>query len=114
MSAIPASTSAAAAAAAIPKAQFDFIPLLLLAALPLLAWPLIGSNSTWASIVPASRLSEIHTMVRRNSASLVRPSTTSSVSTESCGSIRANSRIVAKPLTTAESCDAVTRNSGLR
>ncbi|MBA4343530.1 MAG: branched-chain amino acid ABC transporter permease [Methylibium sp.] len=47
------SSSAAAAAAAIPKAQFDYIPLLLLAALPLLAWPLIGSSSTWATLTLA-------------------------------------------------------------
>lgn len=38
---------------AIPKARFDFIPLLLIAALALLALPLIGSPSTWATLTVA-------------------------------------------------------------
>ncbi|RQO61863.1 branched-chain amino acid ABC transporter permease [Paucibacter sp. KBW04] len=38
---------------AIPKARFDFVPLLLIAALALLALPLIGSPSTWATLTVA-------------------------------------------------------------
>ena len=57
-----------------------------------------GTKSTCASTVPARRLNEIHTIVRRNSGSLTLPSTTSSVITESCGSINANSRIVANTM----------------
>jgi branched-chain amino acid transport system permease protein len=43
----------AAAAAAVPKAQFDWIPLAIVAALALLAWPLIGSGSTWLTLTVA-------------------------------------------------------------
>ncbi|WIV98061.1 branched-chain amino acid ABC transporter permease [Kinneretia aquatilis] len=45
--------SAADAAAAIPKARFDLRPLWLLAALPLLALPLVGSGSTWLTLTIA-------------------------------------------------------------
>ena len=37
----------------VPKARFDFIPLALLAALAVLALPLIGSFSTWATLTLA-------------------------------------------------------------
>ncbi len=54
MSATTTPTAAApAAAAAIPKAQFDTIPLLILAALPLIALPLMGSASSWATLTLA-------------------------------------------------------------
>ena len=43
----------AADAAAIPKARFDMRPLWLLAALPLLALPLVGSGSTWLTLTIA-------------------------------------------------------------
>ncbi|MDP9046308.1 MAG: branched-chain amino acid ABC transporter permease [Pseudomonadota bacterium] len=42
-----------AAAAPIPKARLDVVPLLVIAALALLAWPLIGSASTWATLTIA-------------------------------------------------------------
>ena len=45
-----ATTAAVQATAAVPKAQFDSKPLLLLAVLLLLAWPLIGSSSTWITL----------------------------------------------------------------
>jgi branched-chain amino acid transport system permease protein len=35
------------------RTRFDFIPLILLAALALLAWPLIGSTSSWATLTVA-------------------------------------------------------------
>ncbi|HET7528452.1 MAG TPA: branched-chain amino acid ABC transporter permease [Burkholderiaceae bacterium] len=44
---------AATAGAAIPKAQFDWIPLLLVAAIALVALPLIGSPSTWVTLTVA-------------------------------------------------------------
>jgi len=50
LSTLPA---AADAAAAIPKARFDLRPLWLLAALPLLALPLVGSGSTWLTLTIA-------------------------------------------------------------
>ncbi|KQW38629.1 branched-chain amino acid ABC transporter permease [Rhizobacter sp. Root404] len=43
----------AQAAAAIPKAGFDWIPIALVAALALLALPLIGSPSTWVTLTVA-------------------------------------------------------------
>jgi hypothetical protein len=39
-----------AAGSAVPKAQFDFKPVALLAAVLLLAWPLIRSSSTWVTL----------------------------------------------------------------
>jgi branched-chain amino acid transport system permease protein len=45
--------SADAAAAAVPKAQFDWKPLALLAAVMLLALPAIGSGSTWLTLTVA-------------------------------------------------------------
>ncbi|MEO7246356.1 MAG: branched-chain amino acid ABC transporter permease [Rubrivivax sp.] len=41
------------AAAAVPKARFDALPLLLVAALVLVALPLIGSPSTWLTLTAA-------------------------------------------------------------
>src|SRR5438046_2227635 len=38
---------------AIPKASFDWTPLALLVALALVAWPLIGSGSTWLTLTVA-------------------------------------------------------------
>ena len=38
---------------AIPKAQFDFLPLALVVLLALVAWPLIGSSSTWVTLTVA-------------------------------------------------------------
>ena len=35
------------AATAIPKAQFDWLPMALVPLLALAAWPFIGSSSTW-------------------------------------------------------------------
>jgi branched-chain amino acid transport system permease protein len=46
-------TVAAAAPADIPKAKFDFIPLLLLAGVMLLALPAMGSPSTWITLTVA-------------------------------------------------------------
>jgi branched-chain amino acid transport system permease protein len=43
----------AAQAAAIPKAAFDWLPMALVAALALLAWPFIGSTSTWLTLTIA-------------------------------------------------------------
>jgi hypothetical protein len=62
--------------------------------------------------VPARRLATIQMMVRRMTASLARPSTTSSVSPDRYGSMTTNNGIVATPLTRAESVAAVTRKSG--
>ncbi|MEP7282946.1 MAG: branched-chain amino acid ABC transporter permease [Rubrivivax sp.] len=45
--------SPATAAAAVPKARFDALPLLLVAALVLVALPLIGSPSTWLTLTAA-------------------------------------------------------------
>ena len=41
------------AASAIPKAQFDWLPMALVAVLALAAWPLIGSSSTWLTLTVA-------------------------------------------------------------
>ncbi|CAG1014910.1 High-affinity branched-chain amino acid transport system permease protein LivH [Burkholderiaceae bacterium] len=41
------------AASAIPKAQFDWLPMALVAILALAAWPLIGSSSTWLTLTVA-------------------------------------------------------------
>lgn len=53
----PSSSSTAVAApaggAAVPKAQFDWIPLALVAVIALLALPLIGSPSTWLTLTVA-------------------------------------------------------------
>ena len=40
----------AAAPAAVPKADFDWKPILLLGAVLLAGWPLIGSSSTWVTL----------------------------------------------------------------
>jgi branched-chain amino acid transport system permease protein len=55
MSSATSSPGAAPAAApdAIPKASFDGRPLMLVAALMLLAWPAIGSSSTWVTLTVA-------------------------------------------------------------
>jgi branched-chain amino acid transport system permease protein len=42
--------AAAAAAPSVPRAAFDWRPVALLVALPLLAWPLLGSGSTWLTL----------------------------------------------------------------
>ena len=51
--AAPAAVSAPAAAGAVPKARFDWVPLALVAAMALIAWPLIGSGSTWLTLTVA-------------------------------------------------------------
>jgi branched-chain amino acid transport system permease protein len=43
----------AVAASAIPKASFDWLPMALLPALALLAFPFIGSSSTWLTLTAA-------------------------------------------------------------
>ena len=54
MNTVTAPTPAGAAQpAAVPKAQFDWRPLALLAALMLLALPLVGSPSTWLTLTVA-------------------------------------------------------------
>ncbi len=45
--------AAASAAEAIPKTRFDALPLLLTAALALLAWPFVGSTATWLTLTIA-------------------------------------------------------------
>lgn len=45
--------ASARVAAAVPKASFDWVPLALVPALALLAWPLIGSPSTWLTLTVA-------------------------------------------------------------
>ncbi|MFO1219155.1 MAG: branched-chain amino acid ABC transporter permease [Burkholderiaceae bacterium] len=40
-------------AEAVPKAEFDWKPLALLAAVVVLAWPLVGSTSTWLTLTAA-------------------------------------------------------------
>jgi len=45
--------AAPTAAAAIPKASFDWLPMALVAVLALAAWPLIGSSSTWLTLTVA-------------------------------------------------------------
>jgi branched-chain amino acid transport system permease protein len=49
----PAAAAAAPAATAVPKARFDWVPLALVAAMALIAWPLIGSGSTWLTLTVA-------------------------------------------------------------
>ena len=53
----PAAATAAlpapASAAAMPQARFDWIPLALLAAVMVLAWPAVGSGSTWLTLTVA-------------------------------------------------------------
>jgi branched-chain amino acid transport system permease protein len=49
----PGAPSAAAASAALPKASFDWLPLALVAALALLALPVIGRPSTWLTLTVA-------------------------------------------------------------
>ena len=41
---------APSAVQAVPRAAFDWRPVALLVALPLLAWPLLGSGSTWLTL----------------------------------------------------------------
>ena len=41
------------AATAVPKASFDWLPLALVPLLALLAWPLVGSSSTWLTLTIA-------------------------------------------------------------
>ncbi len=48
-----ASPVSSAAVDAIPKARFDAVPLLLVALLALVAWPLVGSTSTWLTLTTA-------------------------------------------------------------
>ena len=43
----------APAASAIPKASFDWLPMALVPLLALLAWPFIGSSSTWLTLTVA-------------------------------------------------------------
>ena len=45
--------NAAPVGASIPKSHFDFIPLALVVLLAALAWPLIGSSSTWLTLTVA-------------------------------------------------------------
>jgi len=51
VSAIP--VPATAAADAIPRTRFDIAPLLLVLGLALLAWPFVGSTSTWLTLTVA-------------------------------------------------------------
>jgi branched-chain amino acid transport system permease protein len=53
MSAVSTAPVAASAATAIPKATFDWLPMALLPALALLAFPFIGSGSTWVTLTAA-------------------------------------------------------------
>ena len=46
-------TRTVAPSAAIPEARFDWIPLALLAAVMVLAWPAVGSGSTWLTLTVA-------------------------------------------------------------
>jgi len=48
--AVPPAGLAPAAAEALPQSRFDFLPLLLLAAIALIAWPMVGSSSTWLTL----------------------------------------------------------------
>ena len=52
MNTIVAATPAASPAA-VPKASFDWLPLALVPVLALLAWPLVGSTSTWLTLTAA-------------------------------------------------------------
>lgn len=49
----PAGAAPGRGASAIPRAQFDWIPLALVVAVALVAWPLIGSPSTWLTLTVA-------------------------------------------------------------
>jgi branched-chain amino acid transport system permease protein len=49
----PVAAAATTPSASIPKAQFDWRPLALLAALVVVAWPAIGSSSTWLTLTVA-------------------------------------------------------------
>jgi branched-chain amino acid transport system permease protein len=50
---LPVAAVAQPEGAAIPQARFDALPLALVALLALLAWPLIGSSSTWVTLTVA-------------------------------------------------------------
>ena len=50
MSSTTVTSPAPARAAAVPKADFDWKPLALLGAVLLLAWPLVGTSSTWVTL----------------------------------------------------------------
>jgi branched-chain amino acid transport system permease protein len=41
------------AADAIPKRRFDLVPVALVVVLALLAWPVVGSSSTWFTLTVA-------------------------------------------------------------
>ena len=51
--AAPVAAAAPAAATAVPKARFDWLPLALVAVMALVALPLIGSGSTWLTLTVA-------------------------------------------------------------
>ena len=53
MSDTTSAVAATAAAEAIPKRAFDFRPLVLVAAIALIAWPVVGSSSTWLTLTIA-------------------------------------------------------------
>jgi hypothetical protein len=71
-----------------------------------------GTKINCANKVPAIRVPASQTTARRKAASLVRPSTTSSVIIDRCGSMNTNKTMVANPLITDDNVLAVTRNSG--
>src|SRR5471032_3132665 len=71
-----------------------------------------GTSSNCASIVPASRLPVSHTTALRNCDSLTRPSTTSSVIADMCGSMNTAIITVAPPLMIDDSVLDVTRTFG--
>jgi branched-chain amino acid transport system permease protein len=52
-SATSATAAAPAAADAIPKRRFDLVPVALVVVLALLAWPAVGSSSTWFTLTVA-------------------------------------------------------------
>jgi branched-chain amino acid transport system permease protein len=49
----PANVAASVATDAIAKTRFDVVPLVLVAALVLLAWPAVGATSTWVTLTVA-------------------------------------------------------------
>ena len=49
----PTAEASVAAGGAIPKSRFDAIPLLLVVAIALVAWPFVGSSSTWLTLTIA-------------------------------------------------------------
>ena len=53
MNTVATTAAAATAAAAVPKASFDWLPLALVPVLALIAFPLIGSPSTWLTLTVA-------------------------------------------------------------